>query len=670
MASTYFKLLFNFILFIFTISPTSSHPLDPLTPEELTLVRTIVIGATSNNDTIFHYVALDEPDKPLVLYWLSNPMSTPPPRRALAITRVDKETHEFIVDLSTQSIISDKLVSDHHGYPTLTLEEETEVSELPFSYVPFIESMNRRGLNLSAVICSPNTLGWFGQEKTKRNVKLQCFYLNNGSINYYAFPIDGIWMIANLDKMKIVEYSDRYTKPIPKSEGTDYRFSEQKPPFGPRINRAAICQPDGPGIEIEGHMVRWGNWKFHVSFDARAGTMISTAFIYDEEAQKSRSVLYRGYVSEVFVPYMDPTLDRFSDTFFDAGEYGLGYNAVSLVALLDCPNNAVFMDGYYARFDGLPVKVPRAICLFERYAGDIMWRHTETGISSTTINEVRPDRSLVARMVSRVGNYDYAFDKEFKLTGSIHMEVSLTGILYMKATEYTNNCQIEKEIFGPLVSENTIGSNHDHFFMYRLDLDIDGVQNSMVKRHLVTKRNRNYDTPRKSYWTVVSKTAKTESDAKLQYGLDPIQVLIVNPNEKTRLGNSHGYRLAPASIVHPLLTRDDYPQIRAAFTENDVWVTPYNKSEKWASGWYVDRSRGRDTLAVWTRRDREIHNKDIVLWHLMGIHHVPSQEDYPIMPTLKARFELHPNNYFERNPVLKVIPPEPVTPCNCTASPT
>ncbi|XP_050219920.1 amine oxidase [copper-containing] alpha 2, peroxisomal-like [Mercurialis annua] len=656
MASTCYKLLFNFILFIFTLSPTSSHPLDPLCPEELTLVRTIVTYSTSNNDIIFSYVALDEPDKPLVLYWLSNPTSPPPPRRALAITRFDKETHEFIVDLSTQSIISDKLVCDDQGYPTLTLGERTEVSLLPYAYGPFIESMTRRGLNSSAAICSAYTLGWFGQDKTKRNVKLQCFYLNNGSVNFYAFPIEGIWMIANLDKMEIVEYSDRHAKPIPKSEGTDYRFSEQKPPFGPRINPAANCQPDGPGIQILGHMVRWGNWKLHVSFDARAGQIISTALIYDEECQRYRSVLYRGYVSELFVPYMDPTLGRFSDTFFDAGEYGLGYNAVSLEPSTDCPNNAMFMDGYYASDDGLPVIVPRAICLFERYAGDIMWRHTETAIPSTIINEVRPDRSLVIRMVATVGYYDYIFDSEFKPDGSINMEVGLTGILAIKATEYTNNLQIEKEIYGPLVSENSIGLNHDHFFMYRLDFDVDGIHNSMVKRKLVTERNRNSDTPRKSYWTVISETPKTESEANFQYGLDPVQVLIVNPNKKTRLGNNHGYRLLPASFIHPLLTENDYPQIRAAFTENDVWITPYNKSEKWASGWYADRSRGQDTLAAWSRRDREIDNKDIVLWHLMGLHHVPSQEDYPIMPTLKARFELHPNNYFERNPVLKLIP--------------
>jgi len=108
--------------------------------------------------------------------------------------------------------------------------------------------------------------------------------------------------------------------------------------------------------------------------------------------------------------------------------------------------------------------------------------------------------------------------------------------------------------------------------------------------------------PRKSHWTVVSETAKTEADARINLGLKASELIVVNPNRKTKQGNKIGYRLLPGPVAHPLLLHNDYPQIRGAFTNYNVWVTPYNKSEKWVAGSYVDRSRGDDTIAVWSSR--------------------------------------------------------------------
>ncbi|KAK8968310.1 hypothetical protein KSP40_PGU000855 [Platanthera guangdongensis] len=655
------------------------HPLDPLTPYEISAVRTIIKSSPLGSTLAplsFHCVSLDEPDKSTVLSWHSNPNSDPlPPRRAFVILRATGRTIELYIDIGNGSIVSQN-VRLGSGYPMLNTEEQDLAASLPFSYTPFVESVKRRGVELSEVVCTTFTVGWFGvtSAEKRRLIKLQCFAAGE-TANLYMRPLEGITMVADLEEKKIVEYNDRLTVPVPAASGTDYRVSKLVPPYGPRGNPVLIEQPEGKGFQIHGNLIRWANWDFHMAFDGRAGLVISLASVGEgKELQTHRSVLYRGFTSELFNPYMDPSEEWYFKTFFDVGEYGFGSWASPMLPGVDCPTNAEFRDGYYANGDGFPVRIPNVLCVFERYAGDTSWRHTETllpgdlasavregsrrkeilagvwrpllfrrrrktsrkvcrvspreedegGVSQleeeeSGVNEAREEVSLVVRTVATSGNYDYVLDWEFKTSGSIKVSAGLTGMMEVRATTHTNVNQINAEQHGELVAPNTIAVYHDHFLTYHLDLDVAGPSNSFVKANLRPVNTGGGRTPRKSYWTVVRETVKTEEDARVMLNTKlPAELLIVNPGVKTKLGNIAGYHLIGSSAAATsLLSDDDYPQIRGSYTKKQLWVTRYNKREKWASGLYADQSRGEDNLAAWTLRTRPVHLNSpelTVLW--------------------------------------------------------
>jgi len=254
-------LVFLFLITLFisytTSASTFKHPLDPLTPSELKLVRSTVQKTykASSPTLTFQYIGLDEPEKALVLSWQSsNAKTKAPPRRALVIARFKNQTLEITVNLSKRSIVSTKVYTGH-GFPMTTFDEQDFVVELLFKYTPFIESVHKRGLNISHVVCSVSSVGWYGEIKSRRTLKLQCFY-SQGSSNLFARPLEGITVVADLDQRKIVEYFDRFNIPVPKAEGTEFVASKQKPPFGPTLTGAAFVQPNGPGFKIDGHSIR------------------------------------------------------------------------------------------------------------------------------------------------------------------------------------------------------------------------------------------------------------------------------------------------------------------------------------------------------------------------------------------------------------------------------
>ncbi|KAG0555527.1 hypothetical protein KC19_12G175500 [Ceratodon purpureus] len=635
----------------------AQHPLDPLTHSEMLAVQTLLRNTSllGKERQVLHSVELEDPDKQEVLRW--KPGQPIPTRHAEVILTIDGVPRKIVVDVGLGKIVEDTEIPGS-GYPPISVDDFEKIMASPATYQPFLDSLAARGLKIDEVLCLPLSPGWYGvpEDENKRLTKLQCF-VHKDTLNIYTRPIEGIVIVLDLTTMQVTRYIDSPANkaPIPKKDGTDYRFSAQTPPYFAALNPISIEQPLGPSFTLDGHVVKWANWEFHVRPHGRVGNIISQAKV------DGRSVMYQGFLSELFVPYQTPEQGWYFRTYLDAGDYGLGIFSLPLQPLNDCPRHAQYMDAVFSGPDGAPYITPNMICIFERYAGDIAWQHAEV-LGNEKIHEARAKVTLVVRMIASLGNYDYIVDWEFQTDGVVRVKVGATGVLMIKATDMTSvDANVTKDelddMRGTLISENTIGVIHDHFLAFHMDLDVDGPNNSFVQGKFVRYSEPPEVSPRRSYWAVEKHVAKTEEEARIQFSLDhPSEFYVVNPGKKTRLGNQVSYRVVPGTSISSLLDPRSSPQTRAAFTNNQMWITQYNRTEKYAAGFLTSQSHGDDGLAVWSNRNRNIEDTDITLWYILGFHHVPCQEDFPVMPTAEASFEIKPTNFFERNPILKMQP--------------
>jgi primary-amine oxidase len=629
-------------LLAFAQSP--QHPLDALRTEEYWTVYD-VLQASGHLDEDTHYasVLLHEPAKDVVLGWKQGQAV----RREADVTLMRKgATIEARVDIAGRKLESWKEVPGAQA--PIFVSEILGFSDTILSDERVRKALEKRGIkDLNQVECASVPLGYFAfpEQEGHRIAFADCDLLH-GVYHSWGRTIGGLLIEVDLVERKILRVFDDGPVPMP-SEAVN--FEEAPEVTRPGTKPGIVSQPEGPSFEVKDGEVAWQNWRFRFRLDSRNGVILDLVRIKDGE--RLRSVLYEGMISELFVPYMDESRNWSTRVFVDSGEFYPGGTLQTMREGLDCPSNAVYFDGLSTNEKGFPVLRPRQACLFEKFDGSVAWRHgDDTGIWG------RPARNLVLRSAALIGNYDYYFDWIFQQDGSIHVAAGATGIIEIRpvAAETVSGMHgaVDLEKYGQLVAKNTLGVNHDHFFSYRLDLDVDGQDNSFMIHRLVQKRLPE-GSPRKTIWVPEPSIAKNESDAMMNIHLDqPTMWLFVNPSVKGPLGHPTGYEIMAGATAASLMDPDDGVQKVGAFSAHQLWVTPYRPDERYAGGTYPISSKGTDGLAAWAKANRKIENTDIVAWYTMGFHHVPREEDWPVMPVMWHEFVIRPFDFFSQDPVL------------------
>ena len=627
------------------------HPMDALTSVEVEqTVRLLAAAGDVDKDTRYPTITLLEESKEKIRDWRRGDVFK---RQSFVILRERGETFEATVDLTGKKVLS--FVARPNVEPMIMDAEWTTARDKFMADPRFKVAMAKRGFqSLANIFCTPNSAGTFPQDgfQGRRILKVPCFSSSDKLSPSLARPIEGVMGIVDTETGEVLQVLDQDIIELPT---VPQGYGDSLPKPVQKKLPVAILAPRGSNIELSGNLeIKWDRWRLHARSDKRAGLVLS--LIRFDDGKKIRDVAYQMNVSEMFVPYMSPDPTWSYRTFMDAGEFGLGYLISSLKPGVDCPPDAIYTDLLFPNDVGGTFTRPQALCIFERASGDPAWRHYSGG--RKTVSGI-PQVELVIRHIPTLGNYDYVVDYIFSPQGNITLRVGATGFDAVKsstATDMQSPTALEDTAYGTLIAPYTVAINHDHYINFRLDLDIDGPRNSLVRDVFVPGGT---DTPqsRKSLWTLKTQQYSTEGPILPDHMANGGETWrVVNPNETTGLKFNPSYWIDTHHQATSILDPDDPPQKRAGFSAHSLWVTKWKEKEYWAAGLYPNLSTRDEGLPAFVADGQSVANDDLVIWYTMGFRHAPRPEDFPLLPTFWHEITLRPAFFFDMDPSMTFNP--------------
>ena len=546
------------------------HPLEPLSADEIEAAAAIVTkGRQLGESTQFVFISLMEPAKAEVH---SHSGGIAVDRRAFVVLRdrALRAVFEAVVSLTHREVRSWREIPGVQV--SLMRDELAAYREVVKRDPAWREAMRRRGVtDFDRAQVDPWPVGYDGPQDAPEQGRflLLLTWVASGEDgdNAYARPVGGLIVRFDLDRMQVVDVKDHGVVPLaPLSANYTaeaIRAPENCPSFsaGPRsdLRPVEITQPSGASFEVSGHEVRWQRWRLRVGFTPREGLIIHDVGYEDKGVL--RPILHRASLSEMFVPYGDPSPTQYRKNVFDVGEFGIGRLANSLELGCDCLGDIYYFDVFVNDGQGRAVRIPNAICMHEEDNG-VLWKHTDHRSGRA---EVRRSRRLVISMFTTVGNYDYGFFWYFYQDGSIEYEVKLTGIITNGAVPVG-----ERPRYGTLVAPGVYGPNHQHIFCVRLDLTVDGPHNSVVECDSVPVEPGS-DNPHGNAWEVLRTPLRRESEAQRLANTNSARFWrIENPIRRNAVGDPVAYRLEPGPSTPPPQRPDAHALRRAQFAARNL----------------------------------------------------------------------------------------------------
>lgn len=374
------------------------------------------------------------------------------------------------------------------------------------------------------------------------------------------------------------------------------------------VSRQGLAEPQQAVADPKvGTTVEWEGWTFRWSIRPREGLVITDVFF------RGRKVLKYAGLAELFTAY-DQGAPRPQD-------FNQGYKIIPIVSGVDCSSGEwckIFDRNGHESAKGNPAQVmlheektgPNYLGAFGRVPGKTLVLWTSLHFSGP------PD------------GYTFVIRWKFRDDGTLIPEVGASGVPQHLKTGDTSATgafvgvnKNKEKVFAP---------SHMHNFLYRLDFDIDGEENTVEEFNWERDNDPKNAGKAECTWTpILKETSRPLSPETFR------SWRVVNRTSRNALGHPRSYHLIPSNtgIFRSGVAKEQAAQV-------DVWVT-VSKSHEMG---------GMDALPKYADGE-SVENKDVVLWYWLGLHHFPRSEDWMHQPMIWKSFEVMPRDFLDESPL-------------------
>lgn len=461
----------------------------------------------------------------------------------------------------------------------------------------------------------------------------------DGSLYFLRMIVYNMVVYQSIAEFREAWASGNITKTPPPTMDTTFLKKDRFGPTRDLENRLAptIVEPEGKRykVDLENRYVEYLGWQFYTRFDRDVGIQF-----YDIKFKNER-VLYELTLQDAVAQYAGNNPFQSSTAYSDR-YYGIGAQAGRLIPGYDCPYHATYWDSTFTS-GRASYTTNNTICIFETDIGTPITRHTDSSYMQSTKGS-----KLVVRQIATVGNYDYLWDYEFFVDGSIQISAHASG--YVQGNYYRAS---DGGKWGPRIQETLSGTLHTHVMNFKADFDLVDAKNTFLKTEIIVENITQPWFPERGEFEMMRYNfteLQTEDEGLMEMPANGQSMYtVINKDQLNKWGEPRGYRIVPGlSNVHLASRNSPFFLKSGQFAKQALAVSRHHDTEQQASCGLNQNVPEAPLIEFWNYFNGEsLVQEDIVAWVNLGMHHYTRAEDIPntLMSEAHSSIMFAPQNW-------------------------